>query len=173
MCGGTGQQDGTGAEEGGLSPRVREPPSGWRGRYGGKRSIPACAGAPHRGPMILVRPRSIPACAGEPIRSSPCATLCPVYPRVCGGSDVVQLGQVAVHFLAGFLLLRNNVLRTDNEIARGVNSRPRRGESRLGRPRGDDLVANQCERPRRRRRRQCHPYSHRSSNTRQWHAASL
>ena len=54
-----------------------------------------------------------------------------VYPRVCGGTGVVQLGQVAVHLLAGLLLLRDNVLRTDNEIARGINSRPRRDESRL------------------------------------------
>ena len=34
--------------------------------------------------------RSIPACAGEPYRSQPPSVAAPVYPRVCGGTQMAS-----------------------------------------------------------------------------------
>ena len=59
----------------GLSPRVRGKPE-WGGR-------------------AVMSLRSIPACAGEAVTFSTIIRLCPVYPRVCGGSGAAPSGPIA------------------------------------------------------------------------------
>ena len=66
VCGGTLVHAGGGLPGRGLSPRVR-----------GNRL--------HTGVAMLAM-RSIPACAGEPHRGRRCRALSRVYPRVCGGT---------------------------------------------------------------------------------------
>ena len=68
VCGGTNATHEMMEPEDGLSPRVR-------GNL--RRDIDKCA---YRG--------SIPACAGEPDSPAPASGACPVYPRVCGGTDI-------------------------------------------------------------------------------------
>ena len=67
VCGGTGDDDGNAAVVAGLSPRVR-----------GNLGIAAVA---------VVFLGSIPACAGEPGAPGGSGLCCPVYPRVCGGTN--------------------------------------------------------------------------------------
>ena len=67
VCGGTSPGDHVPNTCSGLSPRVR-----------GNRAGPSI-----RSPCS----RSIPACAGEPRDLARRATIVPVYPRVCGGTD--------------------------------------------------------------------------------------
>ncbi len=63
----------------GLSPRVR--------------------GSPPKPPGDPRPSWSIPACAGEPSSSRRCGSVCPVYPRVCGGA----FSHVCVHVGRGGL----------------------------------------------------------------------
>ena len=68
VCGGTRETDGAALARWGLSPRVR-------GNH----------------PTTMTRPkgqRSIPACAGEPRGGHFEVSVCKVYPRVCGGTNV-------------------------------------------------------------------------------------
>ena len=69
MCGGNGHLHQPRPYRSGLSPRVR----GKRveGRYGS------------------IRPGSIPACAGETENDQLVRLHIPVYPRVCGGNDII------------------------------------------------------------------------------------
>ena len=72
VCGGTGDPDEQGGVIQGLSPRVRgnrDGGAGWRSRRG-----------------------SIPACAGEPALASRGTPATGVYPRVCGGTVLVEDG---------------------------------------------------------------------------------
>ena len=66
VCGGTGSRRRTMEPIGGLSPRVRGNPDDAAEWFWSQRSIPACAGEPHRPPA--------------------CQSLAGVYPRVCGGT---------------------------------------------------------------------------------------
>ena len=66
VCGGTRHGLGTPGLGPGLSPRVRGNPGHWLLLFSSRRSIPACAGEPHKTP--------------PPQRDSR------VYPRVCGGT---------------------------------------------------------------------------------------
>ena len=70
VCGGTISMQAGRVDEGGLSPRVR-----------GNRSA---------APSTYMATRSIPACAGEPSYSSRTPGQRRVYPRVCGGTHLVQ-----------------------------------------------------------------------------------
>ena len=70
MCGGTTLSALTLSDVSGLSPRVR-----------GNQLDSAAHSPPER---------SIPACAGEPASEGSCHLSITVYPRVCGGTDVVQ-----------------------------------------------------------------------------------
>ncbi len=70
MCGGTHAGRGHIPEVSGLSPRVR-------GNRGGESHAAAAA-------------RSIPACAGEPRWEDGAGKRDPVYPRVCGGTDLLS-----------------------------------------------------------------------------------
>ena len=68
VCGGTDDRIVHAFHRGGLSPRVR--------------------GNLHRNRICITPLRSIPACAGEPWPWSPCCPSSPVYPRVCGGTNI-------------------------------------------------------------------------------------
>ena len=68
VCGGTRWESPDIPPPQGLSPRVR--------------------GNPVRGVAQDMQRRSIPACAGEPAAAPVIATNWPVYPRVCGGTNV-------------------------------------------------------------------------------------
>ena len=70
VCGGTILTSSSGCHWKGLSPRVR-------GNLG--TSI-----------LLIVRLRSIPACAGEPLRPGGRHKGWGVYPRVCGGTPLVE-----------------------------------------------------------------------------------
>ena len=71
VCGGTLVADNIIEDANGLSPRMRGNPGGVGGRKGGCGSIPAYAGEPS------VKPKSWNAIW--------------VYPRVCGGTDLLRL----------------------------------------------------------------------------------
>ena len=70
VCGGTQFSRGNTMRKMGLSPRVRGNLTGFH--------VPS------------VHSRSIPACAGEPRSASPAAPASTVYPRVCGGTQLVR-----------------------------------------------------------------------------------
>ena len=70
VCGGTVRCGAAGAAYRGLSPRVR-------GNLA-KEDIPG------------VNSRSIPACAGEPRRRATSCSNSGVYPRVCGGTHMLD-----------------------------------------------------------------------------------
>ena len=110
VCGGAAQRTRIGSRSDGLSPRVRGSPARAPGHGLGLGSIPACAGEPRwlevkasrsgglsprvRGSPNLVqgfgqRDGSIPACAGEPTPVLPRHPRGRVYPRVCGGADIM------------------------------------------------------------------------------------
>ena len=74
VCGGTGFVDRMDWRLAGLSPRVR----GNHGDDGESRQ----------------RVGSIPACAGEPIATVRPAVIGRVYPRVCGGTDMMALADL-------------------------------------------------------------------------------
>ena len=73
VCGGTGAVVGTIRNGQGLSPRVR--------------------GNPRRAAAPGARPGSIPACAGEPDMARYPHDLSQVYPRVCGGTVILERRQ--------------------------------------------------------------------------------
>ena len=70
VCGGSLWRVWAAPSDGGLSPRVRGKQE--RGRAGG------------------VKLRSIPACAGEAAAPPAAVGVVTVYPRVCGGSQLVK-----------------------------------------------------------------------------------
>ena len=96
VCGGTACPPLGGSRGNGLSPRVRGNPPG---------------NAPDR-----IAARSIPACAGEPLRSATFVYAAAVYPRVCGGTIVVNAVVVAAHGLSP--RVRGNRKRTIVEARR-------------------------------------------------------
>ena len=75
VCGGTPEGLHNPATIGGLSPRVR--------------------GNPARAEHHAQRCRSIPACAGEPVLQGQRPAPPQVYPRVCGGTSRLPLGEMA------------------------------------------------------------------------------
>ena len=80
VCGGTDDCVGYCHNASGLSPRVR----GNRHHSGGRRNDA----------------RSIPACAGEPVVVLVAIVCSPVYPRVCGGTPVADVGEYYVNGLS-------------------------------------------------------------------------
>ena len=80
VCGGTIAPSDTIRITYGLSPRVR-------GNPGPALALCHCL-------------RSIPACAGEPIGSTPTTIRTKVYPRVCGGTDVLVIDGAGAHGLS-------------------------------------------------------------------------
>ena len=70
VCGGTWSVSIPAAGAGGLSPRVRGNLTDPASKAGGKGSIPACA--------------------GEPVRDNHCVGVGWVYPRVCGGTWILN-----------------------------------------------------------------------------------
>ena len=71
VCGGTASSPWTRPAGAGLSPRVR--------------------GNRRRGGPVAIAIGSIPACAGEPLTVAYWWGACRVYPRVCGGTDLVDV----------------------------------------------------------------------------------
>ena len=73
VCGGSHSRNSNSGRQEGLSPRVR-------GKPAGRRPTPTTRG-------------SIPACAGEALRGRSWRPGRAVYPRVCGGSAAMSLGE--------------------------------------------------------------------------------
>ena len=155
MCGGTYIGFGIVMADGGLSPRVRGNPRPSCSLISTSRSIPACAGEPHprlfscsvarglsprvRGNLalqvaILLAGRSIPACAGEPSPSERKAGWERVYPRVCGGTNLLES---ATRSLPGLSPRVRGNLSAQNATKGGLSPRVR--GTNLG-TRGSDLA---------------------------------
>ena len=76
VCGGTPLRRKGQPKPRGLSPRVR--------------------GNPYREGIYTVENGSIPACAGEPGARAGGRRRLPVYPRVCGGTLIMQLKELGI-----------------------------------------------------------------------------
>ena len=114
VCGGTSRSLRTSACAHGLSPRVRgNQPGTLRSPVCG-RSIPrVCGGTRHIcGPQMAAR--SIPACAGEPCPARHRPGRSPVYPRVCGGTNVIRLTGWAEQGLSP--RVRGNLVDSDDPL---------------------------------------------------------
>ena len=96
VCGGTGGMFRSNLSHSGLSPRVRGNPLAPTPPRQRRRSIPACAGEPFNGSVLIERVRSIPACAGEPRMPQTPGSRNAVYPRVCGGTLLADASLDAV-----------------------------------------------------------------------------
>ena len=100
VCGGTPGGPGSPRPPSGLSPRVR--------------------GNQHHGLGASQRLRSIPACAGEPRSRTAVKRTGTVYPRVCGGTTWVDLGETIYVGLSprvrGNLSMRNTIVNAKRSI---------------------------------------------------------
>ena len=121
VCGGTSQECPDARIHERLSPRMRGNRGAAVGVASDAPSIPAYAGEPYRlvtegrrvkrlSPRMRGNPMptaatnptigSIPAYAGEPLRRSIAAILRPVYPRVCGGTQLIRKCAAQVYRLS-------------------------------------------------------------------------
>ena len=100
VCGGTVIQRQLLPHAAGLSPRVR-----------GNQDLPT---------VQYVRLRSIPACAGEPAGSLYQGQRCPVYPRVCGGTQGIYLKRAPIEGLSPRVRGNPALLRHHPQLVRSI-----------------------------------------------------